>query len=157
MDSSENSTTLLECRLILTGPPSLLWTPSHLTGLSAPVSTGHSRHPSPTAFLELLFPTLWPAFSSYFRSPEISSPKPFVWFRAKTDKGIVCLADHLHSVTVVVGRKKEGFKAESTTLGEQREKHVIRIKRESRHRLRMFFLYFLVVLKYLFVCFVFTV
>ena len=30
---------------------------------------------------------------------EISSPNPFTWFRAKTDKGIVCLADHLHSVT----------------------------------------------------------
>ena len=30
---------------------------------------------------------------------EISSPKPFVWFRAKTEKGIVCLADHLNSVT----------------------------------------------------------
>ena len=30
---------------------------------------------------------------------EISIPKPFVWFRAKTDKGIVCLAGHLHSVT----------------------------------------------------------
>ena len=30
---------------------------------------------------------------------EISSPKPFVWFRAKTDKGTVCLADHLLSVT----------------------------------------------------------
>ena len=26
--------------------------------------------------------------------------KPFVWFRAKTDKGIVCLADHPRSVTV---------------------------------------------------------
>ena len=26
--------------------------------------------------------------------------KPFVWFRAKTDKGIVCLADHPHSVTI---------------------------------------------------------
>ena len=25
--------------------------------------------------------------------------KPFVWFRAKTDKGIVCLADYPHSVT----------------------------------------------------------
>ena len=45
-------------------------------------------------FLDLLFPTLWLAFPSYFRSPEISSPKSFVWFRAKTDKGIV-----LHSVT----------------------------------------------------------
>ena len=27
--------------------------------------------------------------------------KPFVWFRAKTDKGIVCLAGHPHSVTIV--------------------------------------------------------
>ena len=25
--------------------------------------------------------------------------KPFVWFRAKTDRGIVCLAGHLYSVT----------------------------------------------------------
>ena len=32
---------------------------------------------------------------------EISSPNPFVWFRAKTDKGIVCLAEYLHSVTMV--------------------------------------------------------
>ena len=47
--SSDNSTTLLEWRLILTHLPSLLWTSSHPTGLSAPVSTGHSRHPSPTA------------------------------------------------------------------------------------------------------------
>ena len=47
--SSKNSTTLLECRLILTCLPSLLWTSSHLTGLSAPVSTGHSRPPSLTA------------------------------------------------------------------------------------------------------------
>ena len=63
--SSENSTTLLECRLILTRLPSLLWTSSHPTGLSAPVSTGHSRHPSPTAFLELLCTTLWLAFPSW--------------------------------------------------------------------------------------------
>ena len=33
--SSENSTTLLECRPILTRLPSLLWTSSHPTGLSA--------------------------------------------------------------------------------------------------------------------------
>ena len=26
--------------------------------------------------------------------------KLFVWFHAKTDKGAVCLADHLHSVTI---------------------------------------------------------
>ena len=61
--SSENSTTLLECRLILTWLPSLLWTSSHLTGLSAPVLTGHSRHPLPI-FLELLCPTLLLAFPS---------------------------------------------------------------------------------------------
>ena len=28
-----------------------------------------------------------------------SRAQAFVWFRAKTDKGIVCLADHLHTVT----------------------------------------------------------
>ena len=93
---SENSTTLLVCRLILTRFPSLLWTSSHPTALSAPVSTGPVCCPSPTAFLELLCPTPCLAFPSYFRSPEISSPKPFVWFRAKTDKGIVWLVDHLH-------------------------------------------------------------
>ena len=106
MDSSENSTTPLECQPILTGFHSLVWTLSHAdSSLCFPVSTGHSRHPSPTAFLELLCPTLWLAFPSYIRSPEISSPKPFVRFRAKTDKGIVCLADHLHSVTLPPGQK----------------------------------------------------
>ena len=29
----------------------------------------------------------------------------FVWFRTKTDKGVVCLADHLHSVTQVVSSR----------------------------------------------------
>ena len=59
--SSENSTMLLECRLILTRLPSLLWTSSHPTGLSAPVSTGHSRHPSPT-LLRAPFPNSLLAF-----------------------------------------------------------------------------------------------
>ena len=98
--SSENSTTLLECQPILTGLHSLVWTLSHAdSSLCCPVSTGHSRHSSPTAFLDLLCPTLFSCSLTHFRSPEISSPKPFVWFRAKIDKGIVCLADHLHSVT----------------------------------------------------------
>ena len=44
--TSENSTTLLECRLIF---PHCGWTQLMPTGLSAPVPTGHSRHPSPTA------------------------------------------------------------------------------------------------------------
>ena len=33
--------------------------------------------------------------------PRFQVQKPLVWFRAKTDKGIVCLAGHLHSVTFV--------------------------------------------------------
>ena len=69
------------------------------TGLSAPVSTGHSCHPSPTANFELLCPILFSRPLTTSGHAEISSPKPFVWFRAKTNKGIVCLADHLHSVT----------------------------------------------------------
>ena len=102
--SSENSTTLLECQPILTGLHSLVWAPSPAdSSLCCLVSTGHSRHPSPTAFRELLCPTLWPAFPSYFRSRRDLESKPFVWFRAKTDKGIVCLAEHLHSVTTSHG------------------------------------------------------
>ena len=92
--SSENSTTLLECRLILTRLPSLFIRLVSLLRcrLACPSSVANS-------FLELLCLTLWLAFPSYFRSSEILGPKPFVWFRVKTDKGIVCLADHLHSVT----------------------------------------------------------
>ena len=97
--SSENSTTLLECRLILTRLLSLLWTSSHPTGLSAPVSTGLSCHPLPTPFFEVLFPTLFSRSLTHFRSRRDFKSKPFVWFHAKTDKGIVCLVDHLHSVT----------------------------------------------------------
>ena len=39
------------------------------------------------------------AFPCHFRSRRDLEFKPFVWFRAKTEKGIVCLADHLHNVT----------------------------------------------------------
>ena len=53
--------------------------------------------------LELLFPKL-----TLFRVPlplpdtaRSQVQKPFVWFRAKTDKGIVCLAGHLYSVTLI--------------------------------------------------------
>ena len=61
---------------------------------------GHSRHPSPTAFSEFLcpIPTRVPLPTS--GRVEISSPKPFGRFRVKTDKGIVCLVDYLHSVTI---------------------------------------------------------
>ena len=34
-------------------------------------------------------------------TPRFQVQKPFVWFRAKTDKGIVCLAGHLYSVTFI--------------------------------------------------------
>ena len=82
--------------VFLTGLDSLM-----PTGLSAPVSTGLSRHSSPTpsssVFVQL---SDWCSLP-HFRSPEISSPKPLVWFCAKTDKGIVCLVDHLYSVTYV--------------------------------------------------------
>ena len=37
--------------------------------------------------------------SPHFRLVRDLESKPFVWFRAKTDKGIVCLADHPLSVT----------------------------------------------------------
>ena len=65
------------------------------TRLSAPVSSVDSsvRPPSPTPFSV-------PLSHSLIGVPSpLPGPKPFVWFRAKTDKGIVCLADHLHSVT----------------------------------------------------------
>ena len=97
--SSENSTTLLECQSILTGLHSLDLISSDWS-LCCPVSTRHSRHPSPTSFFQSLCPTPFSRSLTHFRSPEISSPKPFVWFRAKTVKGIVCLADHLHSFTL---------------------------------------------------------
>ena len=65
--------------------------------LSTPSAT--LRRPSPTAFSEFLFPTPTGVPLPTSGRSEISSTKPFVCFRAKTDKGIICLADHLHSVT----------------------------------------------------------
>ena len=98
--SNGNSTTLLECRLILTRLPSLLWTSSHPTGLSAFRCQLVTRVTLSQLLLLIPFVSLsaWRSLP-HFRSPEISSPKLFVWFRAKTDNGIVCLADHQHSVT----------------------------------------------------------
>ena len=100
--SRENSTTLLECQPILTGLHSLVWTHSRAdSSLCCPVSTRHSHHPSLTPssgpFVQLSSRVVLPTSGH----AEISSPKPFVWFRARTDKGIVCLADLLHSVTFV--------------------------------------------------------
>ena len=91
--SSENSTTLLGCQAL-----DLI---SSDSSLCCPVWTGHSRHPWP-------IPSSSPFFQLFSRSLttsghfKIAGPKSFVWFRAKTDKGIVCLADHLYSVTVIL-------------------------------------------------------
>ena len=99
--SSENSTTHEECWLILTGLPSLLWTLCHadwsllLSGVDWPLAS-----PFATCVLWVPSSNSRLAFPSYFRSRRDLESKPFVWFRAKTDKGILCLVDHLHSVTV---------------------------------------------------------
>ena len=92
----------LECRLILTRSSSLVWTLSHA---DSPLGSGlHCRLPLSVNCHQLPSRAPFPtnsllASSSTSGYGEISSPKPFVWFRAKTDKGIVCLAGHLHSVT----------------------------------------------------------
>ena len=62
------------------------------------------RPPSPTAFCRFLLPTPWLAFPCLLPVVSRSRAQVFVWFRAKTDKGIVCLADHPHSVTQPLAR-----------------------------------------------------
>ena len=101
--SSETSTKQLECWLILTrssftglNPISFDW--SHRSGVLCRLLLSVSRR----QLFELLCPTLFSRPVTTSGHGEISSPKPFVWFRAKTDKGIVCLAGHLHSVTFSV-------------------------------------------------------
>ena len=89
-----------ECQPILIGLLSLVLDSLMPTGLSAVPCRLLS--PSFLANCQLLSPFV--SLSGWRSLPtsghaEISSPKPFVWFCAKTDKGIVCLADHLHSVT----------------------------------------------------------
>ena len=111
--SSKTSTKQLECRLILTWSSSLSLDPISCwlaSLLRCPVSTASVRGPSPTP-LELLFPTLFSHPVTTSGHGEISSPKPFVWFCTKTDKGIVCLAGHQHSVTMVrsIWDKKKDF------------------------------------------------
>ena len=101
VDFSETSTKLLEWRLILTR--------SSFTGLDplscrlvSLLSRVDCFCPSSLANWSLLSPFVslsdWRPLTTSGHV-EISSPKPFVWFRAKTDKGIVCLAGHLHCVT----------------------------------------------------------
>ena len=100
LTQKQNSTKLLECRLIF---PHCGWTLisshwSHRSGvrcrLPLPVVP---RQLSVSSFFQ---PTLFSRPVTTSGHAEISIPKPFVWFRTKTDKGIVCLAGHLHSVTL---------------------------------------------------------
>ena len=98
--SRENSTTHAECWLILTALPSLTLGPYLMpTGLSAVRCRLAARVtlrqlPSVSPFVQFLS-----GLSFLLPVASISRAQAFVWFRAKTDKGIVCLADHLHSVT----------------------------------------------------------
>ena len=83
--------------------PHCPWTLSHPTGpFCCPLSTAPQRHPSPTSFSRFLLPTAFSGvpLTTSGRVEDLDS-KPFVLFRAKTDKGIVCLVDHPHSVTLV--------------------------------------------------------
>ena len=87
---------------MLTHLPSLWLDPRvMLTRLSATVSGVDCLCPCPVANsnFELLFPTLFSCPVTTSGPGKNLSPKPFVWFHAKTDKGVVCLAGHLHSVT----------------------------------------------------------
>ena len=80
------------------------------TRLSATVSGVDCLSPSSVANCPLLSPFVslcdWCPLTTSGHV-EIAGPKPFVWFRAKTDKGIVCLADHQHSVTFCIEIKTE--------------------------------------------------
>ena len=99
--TSENSTKQLECRhldSVFFAEPYLMLVrfSARVSGVDCPCPWFHANS------AQLLSPTN--SFSRPLATSgyaEISSPKkPFVWFRAKTDKGIVCLAGHLYSVTL---------------------------------------------------------
>ena len=101
--TSENSTKQLECRHLLTQSSSLdPILSATVSGVDRICPWFHANSlccPSPTAY-QLLSPTnslSCPLTTSGYG--EISGPKSFVCFGAKPDKGIVCLAGHLYSVT----------------------------------------------------------
>ena len=111
--TSENSTKQLECQhldsIFFTGPYLLLLCPESTTSLrvisptpsllGCPESTAPVRGFMPTAVSSFLQPTLFRVPLPLPDTARFQVQKPFVWFRAKTDKGIVCLAGHLYSVT----------------------------------------------------------
>ena len=97
--TGENSTKQLECQhldsIFFAGPYLLCW--SHRSGVRC-------RQPLSVVPRQLLPAPLSNQLSSHVPLPLPATPrfqvqKPFAWFRAKTDKGIVCLAGHLYTVT----------------------------------------------------------
>ena len=96
LQATRNANSSLTVFLTASG---LYLTPTAL--FCCPLSTAPLRLPSPTHLSGFLFQLLSSPTSGLVGDLE---PKPFVWFRAKTDKGIVCLADHPHSVTIAVYR-----------------------------------------------------
>ena len=107
--SCETSTKLLGMPTYSDRSSSLLWTLSHAnSSLCCSVSTALSvvrrQLPSSRSFVQL--PSRVPLPTS--GHAEISSPKVFVRFRAKTDEGIVCLADHLRIVTPGIKPRSPG-------------------------------------------------
>ena len=85
--------------------PSLAASGSYLVPIGlfcCPVSTANCHSASPFANCLLWVPSsnCWLAFPYLLRVASRSWARAFVSFRAKTDKGIVCLADHPHSVTI---------------------------------------------------------
>ena len=98
--SSETSTKLLGIPTYPDWSSSLLWTSSHPTGLSAVPC----RLPSCITFCQLLLrvPLSNPLLAFPYPlpvTPRSRVQNPLSGFAPKPDKGIVCLADHLHSVT----------------------------------------------------------
>ena len=105
--TSENSTKQLECRHLLTRSSSL--DPIFSAGLTAPVRCWLplSVVPRQLPVSSFLQPTLFRVPLPLPDTARFQVQKSFVWFRAKTDKGIVCLAGHLYSVTFCRLLKRE--------------------------------------------------
>ena len=95
--TSENSTKQLECWHLLTQSSSLdpIFSAT-VSGVDCPCPWFH------TNCLWAVQPTLFRVPLPLLDTARFQVQKPFVWFRAKTDKGIVCLAGHLYSVTIPV-------------------------------------------------------
>ena len=71
------------------------------TGLfCCPVSTANCPSPVDNCFLWVSSSNAWLAFPYQLPVTSKSRAQALVWFRAKTDKAIVYLADHPHSVTM---------------------------------------------------------